>query len=308
MPPMNYYLYLTPLFCFLLFQSFPSYSQSKDTLIYFNDRWEETCCKDSATFYRKGKYDHGICDSLAKDYYLSGELQMEGTYTEGLEHGTFTWYFRNGKKMAVAEYVNGNINLREGWDTSGVQVVKKGNGFFTWYHLHNMKIQTQVRYKKGLATGPSSIFYNSEGKKIAEVYTEKQRKVVNIWDENGEKHQIINGNGKVILHYKNGTIKSSGEMIDNMVTGKQVTYFSNGKISSEETFIKDKKEGTGKYYYNNGQILSEMIYSNGMAAGRAIWYHNNGAIQCIGYYDKGNKSGDWRWYDVKKKEIGFQFF
>src|SRR5262245_2905159 len=79
----------------------------QDSITYYNGFWKKTA-KDSAEYFRlwerKGNFFH------AKDYYISGKLQMEGDYSSQepeIEEGYFIWYYENGQKFAEGNYVHG---------------------------------------------------------------------------------------------------------------------------------------------------------------------------------------------------------
>ena len=70
--------------------------------------------KVGAEFYRVLSYSDGKIVSL-KDYYISGELEMEGTYQpycvdDQCANGLFTWYYKNGIKRQESSIVNGTMD------------------------------------------------------------------------------------------------------------------------------------------------------------------------------------------------------
>jgi prolyl oligopeptidase len=78
------------------------------TWTYFNAKWKETS-KDSASFYRK-KYSTDDKTYNVCDYYISGKIQMTGSYTKQTpeeKEGKFTYYYENGQKSAEGNYSNG---------------------------------------------------------------------------------------------------------------------------------------------------------------------------------------------------------
>ncbi|TAJ15489.1 energy transducer TonB [Marinilabiliaceae bacterium JC017] len=102
-------------------------AQSSDT-IFFNSNWEK-CEKLDARYYRIIKQD-----SLfnAKDYFLSGQLQMDGMYlTRELKtkHGQFSYYNEEGKLLSKAYYRNGEkYKHTEYFDKNG-QLIKDMRAF-----------------------------------------------------------------------------------------------------------------------------------------------------------------------------------
>jgi antitoxin component YwqK of YwqJK toxin-antitoxin module len=284
--------YLLPL------QSFCQDTQ--DTISYFNENWERVCCKDSAAFYRIGKYDHGIYDGPIKDYWMDGTLQMTGNYSNYLEDGIFTYFYKNGNKCAIVNMSNGE-KLLKGWDQKGNKICKNGNGEFIWYHFSNNSIHFRGSYKNGRHDGLWEEF-NLEGKKIEEFDYHKGI-LLNSWDENGINPLVVEGNGKYVRHYRNGNIKSSGELVNGLVEGECISYYWNGAISEKCYFTKGIITGVHSYYYDNSQLRKEIINKDGGAEVR--WYYLNGMISCSGFYStSGKEIGEWIWYDKNGAVVG----
>ncbi len=79
-----------------------------DSIRYFNHYWNETT-RDSAAYYRLAEMEGNRYQ--VRDYYISGRLQMDGTYSslkQEIEEGNFTWYYENGQKFAEGNFVHGN--------------------------------------------------------------------------------------------------------------------------------------------------------------------------------------------------------
>lgn len=149
---------------FLLLNSILLFSQnSHDKTIYFDSFWKEST-KENCKFYRVIK-DYNIEKDSYKiyDYYKSGVLQMEGTSKTkdgNSREGEYTFYYENGKKRMVENYVkskvvgkffewreNGNkklvgeyfesekglnsdLKMYEYWNSKNEHTIKKGNGVF----------------------------------------------------------------------------------------------------------------------------------------------------------------------------------
>lgn len=85
------------------------------------------CSREEAQWYRILDYADGKIAGKVKDYYLSGQLFMEGTYGEysaedGDGNGLFTWYFENGQKSKEINYVFGKQHgTYTSWYKNGVK-------------------------------------------------------------------------------------------------------------------------------------------------------------------------------------------
>lgn len=98
------------LLCGFYFSLNLCFSQT-DSIIYFDLNWKETTI-DNAMYYRETGRD-GIFWHI-KDYYLSGNLQMEGRYSSfnpDIREGYFIWYYENGQKYSEGNFKHGK---REG--------------------------------------------------------------------------------------------------------------------------------------------------------------------------------------------------
>ena len=288
-------LYKFYLAILLLWLSHLSYAQ--DTITYFNKVMEIVCCRDSASFYRIGVNDHGIFQDSIKDYYITGELFQVGLYPKWGGQGEFTGYYKNGQKSYTSTLMNNETNLINVWDTTGVKMLKRGNGVSIMYYIYNMGVMGKGNYKAGLREG-YWVWNNFAGKKIEECVFGKQEKVIswNAWDDTGEKQIITNGNGVIKRYYTNGKLKYSEELKNNKFEGKYFSYFENGNMKFEGAFKNGKREGVWKWYYNNGVCYFEITYLDGVIHGPEIIRKSNDVIILKGQYNFGNKWGNWEWF------------
>ena len=141
------------------------FAQAQDK-VYLNEDKQE-CEKEDAVYYRT--IEELPADEnklfLIKDYFISGQIQMEGTFLSPetiYEHGEITWFYKNGNKKrkanynqslllgdyltwyengepkTIAEYIKNDfeenrysiLKIQAYWDTTGIQKVKEGNGIF----------------------------------------------------------------------------------------------------------------------------------------------------------------------------------
>ena len=84
--------------------------------VYFNSSWIVTSI-DSATYYRMSGFNSSLpsYDGEISDYYIkNNQLEMIGSYHNGLKDGEFKFYFANGKVRLIASFSN---NARVGiWE------------------------------------------------------------------------------------------------------------------------------------------------------------------------------------------------
>ena len=147
--------------------------QTLTDTMYFNNSWEQTT-KDEARYYRIIKMDlSGDLIFHVSDYYLSGQVQMTGSYKSirpDDREGVFIWYYPDGQKQQECEYKNNTLH-----------------GLFQeWYE--DGQIKTRQSFYEGLPDGPMKT-WREDGILQLDVQYSK-----------GEKH------GSFISYYKNGKI------------------------------------------------------------------------------------------------------
>jgi len=144
-----------------------------DTM-YFDQNWEQSTEQD-ANYYRIISSDtsSGNFRFFVKDYYLSGQVQMTGTYNSirpDNKDGQFIYYHDNGQQQRECYYRENTLN----------------GAFREWYRSGQLK--NEQKYKNGLLDGP----YKA-------------------WRENGSLKQearYVKGgkNGNFKTYYENGQL------------------------------------------------------------------------------------------------------
>jgi TonB family protein len=138
-----------------LFLSNVAVSQEIDT-IFYNVDWQKTKNRDSFKFYRLAKLNLNPDTSyLVKDYYLSGQLQMQGQVksleTDG-RFGHFEYYDKNGNKESEGEYLK-----------------DKRHGQWKFYDSLKFLYKTE-EYRNGDLDGLLKMYYSNGKLKRKEVY------------------------------------------------------------------------------------------------------------------------------------------
>ncbi len=155
---------LPPLDYWLVFEKQNSDSTSKDTIqtsdlfIWYDENWRETT-KENALFYRSGKQDvFGNPHGPIKDHFLSGSVQMKGSYFKGIEDGIFFYfnpdgsyeaygryqagykrgdwkYFdEQGRKMSEMTHTDTEFLIKNSWNSEGEIQVDGGEGSWLEYY------------------------------------------------------------------------------------------------------------------------------------------------------------------------------
>lgn len=95
-------------------------------------------------------------DGVVKDFYLNGQIALEGNYVEGKKQGLFQkfhpnknimwkgvfendqpigiwqYFYPDGKPLFEVEYDSGELKILSQWNRKGKQVIKEGNGSFSF--------------------------------------------------------------------------------------------------------------------------------------------------------------------------------
>ena len=97
-----------------------SFGQSVDT-VYLDSNWKETL-KEKSVYYRViSEKSNGLYN--CKDYWITGELQMDGNFSSlypQTRQGEFKWYYKNGVIQQVINYIDNNsTGLIRTYDSNG---------------------------------------------------------------------------------------------------------------------------------------------------------------------------------------------
>ncbi len=164
--------------------------------VYYDCNWNTTTA-DKACYYRTVE-DHPSKKGsvIAKDFYATGELQMEGTYSSLLpevKNGKFTWWYKTGEKKSEVHYVNGHKQgERTWWDKKG-NVMEKGTltsgaQHGTWKGWHaNRNLSYEGSYVNGQREKEWKWYHSNGGISAKEVYKGGALKKATYWNEKGGK-------------------------------------------------------------------------------------------------------------------------
>jgi len=158
---------------FIILFVFPAAGKAQIILdtMYFDNDWEQSSEQD-ANYYRIISTDttSGRFRFLVKDYYLSGQVQMTGTYNSirpDNKDGQFFYFFDNGQQQRECYYRENTLNgtFRE-WYRSGKpkneQEYKNGllhGPYKTWREDGSLK--QEARYIKGEKSGNFKTYYEN---------------------------------------------------------------------------------------------------------------------------------------------------
>lgn len=164
-------MYLRMIIILLFVWSSSSNGQTILDTMYFNQNWEQST-EQEANYYRIISTDsaEGSFRFSVKDYYLSGQVQMAGTYKSirpDNKDGQFIYYFEDGQPQRDCYYKENILNgtFKE-WHRSGkiknVQEYKNGlldGSYKVW--RENGSIKQEARYVKGEKNGNFKTYYEN---------------------------------------------------------------------------------------------------------------------------------------------------
>ena len=200
-----------------------------------------------------------------REYFVDGQLKMEGLLQAGLSDSTWFYYHENGVLKA------------QGTEKLGLK-----EGFWMYYH-DNKVVAAQGNYVNGVQVGSWKYYYpNSQLSSQGEMAA-------------GRK------DGKWLSYYEIGNLK--GESTFNNGDGPYKEYFPNGKMRIEGFVKQEKNHGLWKYYYDNGTLEAKCDFIDG--EGWYTGYFPNGKLRMEGKIKDGNKIGSWKLYDDDEALAGY---
>jgi membrane associated rhomboid family serine protease/antitoxin component YwqK of YwqJK toxin-antitoxin module len=145
-------------------------------LVYYDEDWKEMDGKEGSSFYRIGTKDSlGRWQGKVRDYFSDGQIQMKGSYKDGLRNGVFIYYSDHHTYSSAGRYEkerlagkwqyfhwNGSLEsemlhepeffVRDVWDSLGNLQVSNGEGDYKkWFP--NGALAEQGSYVRGKRDG-----------------------------------------------------------------------------------------------------------------------------------------------------------
>lgn len=185
-----------------------------------------------------------------------GAKVYEGQFVDGLETGTFTYYYPDGKVRIRNEYtVPGKVCNHTVYDSEGNMLAKgvlnqkNRDGMWQFYSKKG-KLLKITHYKMGVRHG-QQVLFNSDGD-TAEVSN---------WNDNhrhGRWWKRIGLKGYITANYVNGGIE-----------GRLVEYDNEGRLVREGYYVKGDRHGHFVYYEEGRKVVDE-TWRNGVMRDREV--------------------------------------
>ncbi len=185
-----------------------------------------------------------------------GAKVYEGTFVDGMETGTFTYYYPDGKVRIRNEYsVPGKICKHSVYDAEGNLLAtgtfnqKNRDGLWTFFSKQG-KVVKLTNYKMGVRHG-QQVLFNSKGD-TAEVST---------WADNhrhGRWWKRIGLNGYITATYVHGGIE-----------GRLVEFDDKGQLVREGNYVNGERHGQYRYY-EEGKLVVDETWKAGLLRDRKV--------------------------------------
>jgi len=258
------------------------------SIVYYDRNWEVIDLEENAVFYRVQKTDSIDGLIFVKDFWISGEIQMKGSFRLNTKinsrHGEFIWYnkdgsrdwevtYKSGKKhgaerewysfdtlYSVDNYINGKLNgealtYYENGKLMEQEFYKDDKHFGdakSWYESGT--IESLVKYN---AYYVDSVYhwYENGDKKLEGILIPSELgfsniKYLNCWDSTGN-HNVVNGNGYLTL--ENDNKYWEGEIVNGLQDGVWNKYQKTNGNSLRGISIGSMKFKKG--VYKKGYLL-----------------------------------------------------
>lgn len=209
-------------------------------------------CHQNGVLEHHIRFENGREEGTDTTYYYSGCPMVYRTHVQGLETGTWTYFYDSTQQVAwVKNYFRGvktgqHIYFDNKGDTTVIENYKNDllDGKKKLYYTQN-KLKKIISYKKGIFDGPNEL-YNLEGKLIQV-----------------ENYKAGKKNGEFTYYYDDGALLKTEKWSNNVKNGSFKTFFHNGDLMTSEYFNKGIREGVFEQYYSNKQLKKRAVFLKG---------------------------------------------
>ncbi len=192
----------------------------------------------AGTLFSQNAFDgKGRRHGMWEKKFENGNTRYKGAFNHGVEIGTFTYYYPDGKKRVETHFRG-----------------KTGVGMSYQYdHMERKIAQGLYKDQKRDSTW---LFFNDIGETI---------EVVNFSE--GGRH------GETLILYGDGTVMEKVEYVKGVKHGPFRKNYDTGKLWAKGTYVNGKLHGEYIIYDFSGDILSKGKYNNGYKHG--AWYFSD---------------------------------
>jgi uncharacterized protein len=260
----------------------------------------------------RGQFTNNETTGVWEFYYETGKLKMRGILKQNTNYGLWEYFYESGQKS-----MQGNVNgkNREGeWISYyengqikevGEYVNNKRNGVWKNYFEDGV-LKGEIEYTHD--AGRYTAYYHSgkisgEGPKAGIHNVGRWR----LFSEDGTLHtqgDFANGRkqGEWTEYYPDGKIASRGQYINDKRSGLWEHYYEDGKVSRSGTYDDDVESGVWKSFYRDGTASSEMFFRAG--AGDYKEFYPSGKLKSKGNTVNDSREGKWMFFYADGRKEG----
>lgn len=185
-----------------------------------------------------------------------GSKIFEGDFVDGLETGTFTYYYQDGSVRIKNTYTEpGRVCTHEAYDEQGHMLARgtfnQRNRDGRWqFYAEDGRLVKEATYKMGVKDG-IHIIYTQKGDTAEVTHWSDNHRHGRWWKRIGEK-------GYITATYVHGGIE-----------GKLVEYGEDGQLVREGEYVNGDRHGHFRYYENGKKVVDE-IWRTGIMRDRTV--------------------------------------
>lgn len=203
-----------------------------------------------------------------KKYDKNKKLVYEGRFEKDVPVGTFTYYYTNGNKKSISNFLNGTHKVETiMFDENGI---KAAEGLF----IDQKKQGRWVYYAPDGTLIKSETYQN--GNKDGEWVTFSVKTGLPLLKENYKDNQL---EGERITYFTTGEISMKEQYVSGKLNGPFVSFYPDGKTASKGTYYQDRKRGSWEYYSQEGKVKKSTEYTEKINEEKNYLYFNNGGTQ-----------------------------
>jgi len=221
-----------------------------------------------------------IPDGRYVSYYVNGNIESKGQFTNNETTGVWEFYYETGKlKMRGILFKGANYGMWEYFFESGQKsmegIINGKNREGEWkLYYENGHLKENGEYKTGKRTGLWKTFFEDGTLKGQIDYTDDF--------------------GRFTEYYHSGKVLGEGPRIGSKNVGLWRFFAEDGTLQSEGNYVEGKKDGIWTSYFSSGKISSRGAYLNDEQVGKWDFFFEDGTVSSTGDFDKGRKEGYWK--------------
>jgi antitoxin component YwqK of YwqJK toxin-antitoxin module len=212
-------------------------------------------------------------------YYLNGNIESDGQFTDNETTGVWEFYYETGK-----------LKMR------GMLFRGASYGFWEYFFESGEKSMEGIIYGKNKQGEWRTFYENGQIKEIGEYDNNKRQGSWKFFFEDG----LLKGDieyeddyGRYTEYDHSGKVAGEGPRQGLKQVGLWRYYGADGTLQSQGEFKDGKREGEWLNYFPSGGVSSKGSYEHGEPSGKWEYYFESGSISASGEYLGGQKNGYW---------------